>query len=567
MTQSLFEAIGISLAPTPTTPDEAPAKKTKKAAGGKTIKRQEVTMEAYFPDAAKFEETSRAALKRSIAGILDELTQEALSQRHGMEWIAQQQCVLVKPTSRDRNAQRAQLMALLQELESRGFQVTKDMLPYLPEDYSRPVVALDFETTGLDTRTLYRAKRKQTGRWQLELEAQSKMVDICIAVESDRGFQIPVLHTEEDGVLNFELDIAVEFLNKLHERFFVVYHNAQYDREIAVHHGVVLQPFPHFSDTQVLDYMLDVNNKRHGLKHLSKTYLKQTMVEINELFGGSDHINFDLLPASAATVYCTADATQTLNLFFFYANHPHSPSRLQPVPLEIDLKMESVLRSMYRCGAPVNITYAYNAICDCLMYSKQVVDSICDMAGRHIDVGSSAQISDLLFKQFKLPPLPNEEPNAKGQYSTKEEVLDKLFELYPDFPILRKVILYRKISTCISKIFGKYIANSFVDDLLPNARVQFSFSQTNVPTGRLSSNSSGQRSRVQVKTAKTGTVSYVYHKDSWEYGGNSQGITNSNFRHAKAKHITALPAWAEMDVKNVYPQEIHEDLIKAVAGL
>lgn len=48
MTQSLFESIGISLAPTSTTPDEVPAKKTKKAAGGKTIKRQEVTMEAYF---------------------------------------------------------------------------------------------------------------------------------------------------------------------------------------------------------------------------------------------------------------------------------------------------------------------------------------------------------------------------------------------------------------------------------------------------------------------------------------------------------------------------------------
>lgn len=518
-------------------------------------------VEDYLVDVRQYRKLFRdKALARQIDA--EEFSRDALSQRNGMEWLASMVAYLVVPADRTEEGQRAQLESLIRELETRATRLTNQMSPgYLPEDYNEPLIALDLETTGLDQRVQYWYKPETK---KMVFETNTKIVDVCLAIDANMGLQIPVRHTEADGVPNFIESVVMEFLAKIQQRFAIVFHNAQYDREVLVQNGVALRPFPYFFDTQILDYLYDVNQKRHGLKFLSEQKLSRTMLEINEMFGEKDHIAFDTLSASVATVYCASDACNTFGLFKFYLLSARSPIQNQPIPVQIDHKLESVLRSMYRTGAPVNIDFFFYAGLDCLKYLKQIQKALNDLAGYEVAIGSPKVLSRLLFDEFKLPPLDGEEKNKLGNYSTKEEVLDALFEKHPDFTVLRYIVQYRKLANFVAKFTAKVLGNSFIDDFQMYSRVQYSFSQTNVPTGRLSSSSSGSKERVTVKENKT-SLGMTYKKDDWGCGFNSQGVSGSSYRQAKCRKIKSLPERAGFNLADLYGKEVRESLIKAVA--
>lgn len=292
---SLFspEEIGIPM---------APAGGKKKASAAKS---SGWDIEDYLVDVRPYRNLFREkALARRIDP--EDFSREALSQRLGMEWLASMVAFLVVPVDRTEEGQRDQLESLLRELETRATRLTNQMSPgYLPADYNEPLIALDLETTGLDQRVQYWFN-PETGL--LEFNTNTQIVDVCLAIDANMGLQIPVRHTETDGVPNFIESVVVEFLAKIQQRFAVVFHNAQYDREVLVQNKVALRPFPYFFDTQILDYLYDVNQKRHGLKYLSEQKLSRKMLEINEMFGEKDHIAFDTIAATVATVYCASDA-------------------------------------------------------------------------------------------------------------------------------------------------------------------------------------------------------------------------------------------------------------------
>lgn len=254
----------------------------------------------------------------------------------------------------------------------------------------------------------------------------------------------------------------------------------------------------------------------------------------------------------------------TFGLFKFYLLNARSPIKNQPIPVQIDHKLEAVLRSMYRTGAPVNIDFFFYAGLDCLKYLRQIQAALNELAGYEVEIGSPKVLSRLLFDEFKLPPLDGEEKNKLGNYSTKEEVLDQLFEKHPDFTVLRYIVQYRKLANFVAKFTAKVLGNSYVDDFQMYARVQYAFSQTNVPTGRLSSSSGGSKERVTVKENKS-SLSMTYKKDDWTAGYNSQGVSGASYRQAKCKKIKKLPERAGFNLKDLYGTEVREELIKAVA--
>lgn len=276
-----------------------------------------------------------------------------------------------------------------------------------------------------------------------------------------------------------------------------------------------------------------------------------------------EHSNHRYYAAGLSSHNCS-DGMNTWALMEYFSGLADTPFKVQPVPVMVDHKMSDVLRAMYRTGAPIDAEYYFYAALDAIHYIDKLQVAIDELAGHRVEINSPAQLSDLLFKEFKLPVLEGMELNKQGNYSTAEEVLDDLFDKYPDFTILKYVVLYRKLNNQLAKFYGKALSNAFVDDFQPYLRVQYSFSQTNVPTGRLSSNSGDGRDRVSVKENKT-SLGLNFKKGSWDCGFNSQGVTNSSFRKTKAKKIKALPPEAGYNLKDLYSQEERETLIKTVA--
>jgi len=507
-------------------------------------------------------------------------TKEELAKLPGMDWLHSVECNLFTPSSDDPLDQLDQLKEFKNHLEKEAIFLEHEFCPQaFPEDYREPVIAIDTETTGLDTRVRY----DYEGNLILDL----KLVGLCLAVSDSVGYYLPVLHTGSDGVPNWSMEAIIEFIDWLHEDFTVVYHYGQYDRELLALNGVTkFRPWPYFFDTILLDFFADVNNKVHGLKQVSEKLLGRKMIKIEQLFedlGAVEKIkakdkpviNFNRLSASVANVYACSDAINTFGIFKYYASQPQELNIFfnQPIPLTVDHKNIDVLRNLYRNGLPINLDYCLYAIRDLSLRIETLEEAIYEVAGRKFEIGSPQQLSLILFEEFNIPPLKSmsrgkpTKKHPQGLYSTKEENLDKLHKKYSEYKILNYIVTYRKLNVALTRLFFKMIQNSYVDSLLPFTKVKLGFSQTVIPTGRLSSEASSKGAeRVQSIEHKNGKMSYIYKKGGWSCGFNCQGVNNPFFRLKSAKRMKKLPKSVGIDLNNPYPTFVTEKIVKQLTG-
>ena len=101
-----------------------------------------------------------------------------------------------------------------------------------------------------------------------------------------------------------------------------------------------------------------------------------------------------------------------------------------------------------------------------------------ELAGKDFNVSSPAQVGEVLFEHLKIDA--KAKKTARGQYSTTEEVLEKLRDRHP---IVGKILEYRKIK----KLLSTYV-NALPDLINPKTgRIHTTYNQTVTATGRLSS--------------------------------------------------------------------------------
>lgn len=527
---------------------------------------KQTDLERYLPDVRKF-----LPKNEPIEPNTSLFSQEELSSRPGMEWIKDISANMIAPNSPDKEAQALQLSLFVEQLEEEAILIPPDFSEMFTADFvASKVISLDLETTGLDTRVIY----DNAGN----IDPKVKIVSISLATSNTKGYYLPVMHNELDGVKNWDEGVIKDFLGTLSEKFLLVFHNAQYDREVLAINGVHLRPFPFFIDTLICAFQDNVNSKRYGLKHLSEILLNRKMIEISELFTEmgvktKTHINFDRLPASTGFIYAVSDATNTYGLMIHFATKDNSIFKRQPIPLTIDHKLIDVLRNLYRNGFPVNLDYAILSCKDVLHRLTLIEHAAYAFVGRKFNISSPQEVSYILFDEFKVPVLPDMErgkptktyPN--GLYSTAAEKLEELYAKHPEYPLLQYIIEYRRLEHAISVNLSKLVVNSFVDRLQPYTRCQAQYSMTVIPTGRLSSSSNSGREGVFVKTTKAGSLTYSYDKGSWTAGLNTQGFSKEDGRPVKAKKIKGIGASAGLNLDTPYSEEINFELVRTLAEI
>jgi DNA polymerase-1 len=508
-------------------------------------------------------------------------SKEALSQREGMEWLSGVETELFYPESESEDAQRARLQSFRAKLRDEAIILPAGFCSSFPKDYNERLLCLDLETNSLDTRVIYNKKG--------EITPKVRIVAICLATSSDKGYYLPVRHTEDDGIPNWSKKVIIEFLSQLHQEFTLIYHHSQYDMVVEALNGVSgFRGWPYIIDTILLDFAHDVNRKVHGLKPISAMLLGRKMIEFKDIFNliegehgevkkrkkKSSVLDMERLPATSACVYGCCDAMNTFGVLQYYASMEESENvfTVQPIPLSVDHKMVPCLKTLYSPGMPVSFDYCLSAAKDSYMRMKMLEQAMYEFVGKEFDIGSPHQLSRILFDESNIPTLPDmtrgkaTKSAPKGNYTTREEVLDKLYEKYPEFTILHFIVYYRKLKNANSRLFLKLLLNSYIDALIPFTRVQLAYSQTVIPTGRLSSSSSESKERVAVKEGKNGLI-YTYHKGAWTAGMNSQGIVRSKYKLFPAKKIKAIPEAAGINLEKVYPQWVVEGFVKEAACL
>ncbi|SFJ37073.1 DNA polymerase I [Celeribacter neptunius] len=332
--------------------------------------------------------------------------------------------------------------------------------------YARGYVAVDTETTGLD-------------------EMQADLVGISLCVEPGEACYIPVGHTlgEDDlfggsSLVDGQLDknMVLDALKPVleDESILKIGQNMKYDAKIFARHGVKVAPY---DDTMLISYALNAGIHNHGMDALSERYLDHTPIPTKDLLGsGKSMITFDKVEIAKAVEYAAEDADITLRLWQVLKPKLHS-EQVTTVYETLERPLSPVLAQMEMAGILVDrdvLSRMSNAFAQKMAGLEAEIH---ELAGETFNVGSPAQLGEILFEKMGLE---GGKKGKTGKYSTPADVLE---DLATEHDLPGRVLDWRQLS----KLKSTYTdaLQTFIHP--ETGRVHTSYVQTGAVTGRLAS--------------------------------------------------------------------------------
>ncbi|MDP5217589.1 DNA polymerase I [Ruegeria sp. 2205SS24-7] len=339
--------------------------------------------------------------------------------------------------------------------------------PWLDQIRERGWVAVDTETTGLN-------------------EMIAGLVGISICVEPGKACYIPLTHraSATDDLFGSDdlaegqmpLDDALALLKPVFEdpSILKIGQNMKYDAKIFARYGVTVAPI---DDTMLMSYAMHGGEHGHGMDTLSERYLDHTPIPIKPLLGsGKSAITFDKVPIDDATAYAAEDADITLRLWQHFKPQLHQ-AQVTTVYETLERPLVPVLTEMEMHGIKVDretLSRMSNAFAQKMAGLEAEIH---ELAGETFNVGSPAQLGEILFDKMSLP---GGKRGKTGKYSTGADILE---DLATEHELPRRVLDWRQLS----KLKSTY-TDALQTHINPNTgRVHTSYSITGANTGRLAS--------------------------------------------------------------------------------
>ena len=328
-------------------------------------------------------------------------------------------------------------------------------------------MAVDTETTGLN-------------------EMTADLVGVSLAVVAGEACYIPLTHRAEaeddlfgsDALAEGQIDLeaALQALKPMLEDPSVlkIGQNMKYDAKILARYGISVAPI---DDTMLMSYAQNAGLHNHGMDLLSERYLGHKPIEIKSLLGsGKSMKTFDKVPLEDAVRYAAEDADITLRLWQHLKPQLHK-KRVTTVYETLERPLVPVLAEMEMHGIKVDrdtLSRMSNA------FSQKMAaleDEIQDLAGEKFNVGSPAQLGEILFDKMSLP---GGKRGKTGKYGTPADVLE---DLATEHDLPARVLDWRQLQ----KLKSTY-TDALQEHINPDTgRVHTSYSIAGANTGRLAS--------------------------------------------------------------------------------
>jgi len=334
--------------------------------------------------------------------------------------------------------------------------------------YERGYVAVDTETTGLDTMRV-------------------DLVGISLCVEAGEACYIPLRHKESagddlfasdalaEGQMNF--DVALTMLKPMleDESILKIGQNMKYDAKIFARVGVDIAPI---DDTMLLSYALHAGLHNHGMDALSERYLDHIPIPIKPLLGtGKSAITFDKVKVADAVPYAAEDADITLRLWQTFKPRLHV-EQVTTVYETMERPLVPVLAQMEMNGIKVDRDVLSRMSNNFAQKMAGLEAEIHELAGRSFNVGSPKQLGEILFDEMGLE---GGKKGKTGAYATGADVLEDLAAEGNE--LAAKVLDWRQLS----KLKSTY-TDALQEHINPDTgRVHTSYVIAGANTGRLAS--------------------------------------------------------------------------------
>jgi DNA polymerase-1 len=333
-------------------------------------------------------------------------------------------------------------------------------------------IAVDLETTSLQplladiVGMAFTWKPKEAWYLALRGPAGSQLLDPQATVERLR----PILQ-----------DPAVAKVNQ----------NIKYDLLVLRAAGIEVQAVA--GDSMVADYLLHAGERSHNLEELAHRYLNHQVIPITDLIGKKSRkqpqLRMDEVATGRVAEYSGEDADVAWRLCDFLERQlanaggtADGPSPLRRLYDEVEVPLIEVLAELEFNGVRLDVPLLERLSVDMARQMEAIEKEIYELAGHPFNIGSLAQLRQVLFDELKLPV--QSRTGITGAPSTDQETLEKLAALdRPGAQLPRKILEHRRIA----KLKSTYV------DALPamvnpkTGRVHASFNQTVAATGRLSS--------------------------------------------------------------------------------
>ena len=313
-------------------------------------------------------------------------------------------------------------------------------------------VCFDTETTSLDVHS-------------------AELVAMSFSTKEKSGWLVPVPENQADAqavVDRFKPFFGNENIAKIGQ-------NLKYDILVLKNYGVEVRG--RLFDTMVAHYLIQPE-QRHNLDLLAESYLKYSTIKTEELIGrrGSAQTTMRNVEIGLLRDYACEDADIAFRL------KPLLEAELRKSDMidlffNIETPLISVLADMEWTGVKID-TAALNA------YAVELRAAIADVeqkihteAGMVFNISSPKQLGEILFERLKIG---GAAKTKTKQYSTAEDVLEKIADKHPIVPM---ILEYRSLK----KLLSTYV------EALPQmvhsktGRIHTSYNQTITATGRLSS--------------------------------------------------------------------------------
>ena len=343
---------------------------------------------------------------------------------------------------------------------------TKKIQDLISQLFWVPYFAFDTETTSVNV-------------------TDAELVGISFAIDNHEAWYVPI---PADQVKAREI---VDMLRPILENEAVekIAQNAKFDYSMLKRYGVEVSD-PLF-DTMIAHYLLQPE-MQHNMDYLSEVYLKYRPIPTSDLINTkakkSSESLFDFdeeekpqtmreVPVDKVMQYCCEDSDVTLQLYKVFKNELKK-EKLEKLFYEIEMPLVKVLADMELTGVRIDVAALKESEGILNQELKNIEARITELAGHPFNPLSPKAVGTVLFDEMKLDP--KAKKTKSGQYTTSEEVLQKLRD---KSPIIDEILNYRGVK----KLLSTYIEALPQEINHRTGRIHAQFNQTVTATGRLSS--------------------------------------------------------------------------------
>lgn len=254
-------------------------------------------------------------------------------------------------------------------------------------------------------------------------------------------------------------------------------HNLKFDLRVLQAQGLEVNGLNF--DTMIASYLINPENRQHGLDALSFSELSWEKISKDDLLGkGKTKISWTDVPNEKLASYSAEDADCTNRLTKIFQKKLKA-ANLEDLFNKIEMPLVSVLANMENQGIKVDSNFLKKLDKKLGQDLNELEQKIHQMAGQKFNINSTKQLKEILFEKLEIPT--DNIKKTKTGFSTAEDELNKLWELHPIIPLLKD---YRELS----KLLSTYV-RALPDLINPlSGRIHTTYNQTVAATGRLSSN-------------------------------------------------------------------------------